>query len=462
MILLAPEALALLLGLAVGHALLPARARLAWLWLGSLVAYGWVHPWFVAVLLLSAQVAHAAGWWVGAVPRLARAGVAVAAAVQLGLLAGFKYLDFGVVALQQGLASLGVEVGLHTLGWVAPLGLSFYAFQALAYPVDVLRGRTPPPQGWRGALEVHAFVAFAPQLVAGPIERAAHLLPQLTAARRASLEDVRAGVALIVWGAVQKVAVADLLAPYVDAAFRGVHPGGMLVWAGVLGFMVQVYADLSGYTDLARGFARLVGVRLVRNFDRPWRAVSPGDFWGRWHQSVTRWVRDYVLTPLLGRPPVSRARWAGATVVTLLLLGVWHGAGWNYVLFGALHAGAFLLWAALGTPPRAVGWLLTLGGLAPLGALVFREPDPGRLLGHLSRAPWAATEGEHAAAAVVFAAALLGATVLALGRAWNRWLRDRWATAWGLPLFTTGCAVGAALAWVLSGDAPVDFLYFRF
>jgi len=469
---LAPAALGLFAVLWAGHWALPHRWRLPWLWLGSLVLYGWVHPWFVVVLLLSAQVAHGAGWWVARVPRLARAGLVVSAVAQLGLLATFKYVDFLVVELQAALAMIGADVSLQTLGWVAPLGLSFYTFQALSYPIDVARGRVAARMGWAGWLQVHAFVAFAPQLVAGPIERAGHLLPQLVAERRLAVDDLRAGLSLIVWGAVQKVVVADSLAPYVDAAFRAAEPGGMLLWAGVVGFMVQVYADLSGYTDLARGLARLLGITLVRNFDRPWRAVSPGDFWGRWHQSMTRWVRDYVLTPLLGAPPVSTARWAVATTVTLLLLGVWHGAGWNYVLFGALHAAAFLAWAALGRwlgraeasvgLARGAWWLVTMGGLGTVGALVFREPDAGRLVGHLSRAPWAASDVEQAAAAVVWGTTLVAAAVLVGGRAYNRALRHRWSTLWGLPLWSTGCAIGAVAAWLLSGESPVDFLYFQF
>jgi len=460
-----------LLAVACLHRVVPSGLQNVLLIAASLLVYGWIHPWFVAVLLISAHVDFVAAWLIHRAPRLRRAWLAWAIGANLGMLATFKYLDFGVAQLQAALASLGVDASLHALGWAVPLGLSFYTFQTLSYTVDVYRGTTAARTGWAGWRDVLAYVAFFPQLVAGPIERAGHLLPQLEAERRPGGDDVAAGVSLLCWGAVQKVVIADSLAPYVDRAFRLEAVGGPVVAAATLGFMVQVYADLSGYTDLARGAARLLGIELVRNFDRPWRAATTGEFWSRWHMSMTHWVRDYVLTPLLGSPPVSTARWATAIVITLLAIGVWHGAGWNFIIFGAFHAVATLASAAIerrAGPARTwhpwarrTSALIHLVAVGWTGALIFREPDVGRLTAHLSRPPWAGSPEEAVVAAGILGVVLAGIATLAAGRAVRRWLRAHRSPRWWW-LHSTAWLLASVAVWLFAGTSRVDFLYFAF
>ena len=249
-------------------------------------------------------------------------------------------------------------------GIILPVGISFYTFQAMSYVIDVYRG-TIPAEAHFGYYAL--YISFFPQLVAGPIERAGTLIPQLRQERRLKQEDVIAGLKLIISGLFRKLAVADLLAPFVDAVYRADTPDGCAVALATLLFAVQIYCDFSGYSEIAAGSARLLGIRLMRNFDRPYAAASIRDFWRRWHVSLTVWFTDYVYIPLGGNRH-GLARQLLATIAVFALCGLWHGAEWSFLIWGLLHAGymaVYLLWRQHSKKalPRPAGQILTLAAV---------------------------------------------------------------------------------------------------
>jgi D-alanyl-lipoteichoic acid acyltransferase DltB (MBOAT superfamily) len=237
-----------------------------------------------------------------------------------------------------GLHAVGVQAHKPVLDIILPLGISFHTFQTLSHSIDVHRGRLVPSRSW---VDYAAFILFFPQLVAGPIERASHMLPQYQRKRVIRAEDVQEGLWLILLGYFRKVAIADTAAVLCEPMFS--HPekfdSSELV-AGLLLFTVQIYGDFAGYSDIARGTARLFGFELKRNFEHPYFAINVSDFWRRWHISLSTWLRDYLYVPLGGNRNGTLLTYRNL-MITMLLGGLWHGASWNFVIWGALH-GAYL------------------------------------------------------------------------------------------------------------------------
>jgi D-alanyl-lipoteichoic acid acyltransferase DltB (MBOAT superfamily) len=220
-----------------------------------------------------------------------------------------------------------------TLRIILPVGISFYTFQTLSYTIDVYRGRIPAE---RNLLSYATYVAFFPQLVAGPIERGTTLLPQFLRASRITSEDVRSGLHLLAWGLFKKVVVADNVAKVSDKVFALDDPSGIQVLLGAYAFAFQIYCDFSGYSDVARGTARCLGFELSLNFDLPYFSTNPREFWRRWHISLSTWLRDYLYIPLGGNRR-GEARTYVNLMLTMLLGGLWHGAAWTFVTWGAFH-----------------------------------------------------------------------------------------------------------------------------
>ena len=274
----------------------------------------------------------------------------------LGILGFFKYFGFFVESLVAGLRALGYEGSVTTLEIVLPVGISFYTFQSLSYTVDVYRRRLEPTNDIVAFL---AYVSFFPQLVAGPIERAKHLLPQFQSTRTITSPMVEEGVWLIIWGMFKKVVIADNLAPLVEMVFDAQGVGGPIIVLGAIAFGLQIYCDFSGYSDIARGLARVLGFDLMVNFNLPYIATSLREFWRRWHISLSTWLRDYLYIPLGG----SRC---GATrnglnlFITMLLGGLWHGAAWNFVLWGAWHGAILAMERALRSERESVSRTATV------------------------------------------------------------------------------------------------------
>jgi len=310
------------------------RGQNAWLALASYVFYGWWDWRFLGLIILSTVVDFVLARGMEGRPSDERMRLLyISVAVNLGALAIFKYLGFFVDSAVDVLASLGLDPNRPLLEIVLPVGISFYTFQTLSYTFDVARGEV---EAERDLVTFAAYVAYFPQLVAGPIERASHLLPQLQRAREpVSRALLGSGCRLILLGLFKKVALADAVAPVVNETFGG-PTGTIATVAGVLGFSLQIYGDFSGYTDIARGTSRLFGIELVRNFREPYLSRNITEFWRTWHISLSDWLHSYLYIPLGGNRNGRRATYRNL-MITMLLGGLWHGASWNFVVWGALH-----------------------------------------------------------------------------------------------------------------------------
>jgi len=309
--------------------------------------------------VMSGAVALTAGL---ARTRRARMFLGLSVTLNLGLLGVFKYFDFFAESFAQMAAGVDWEPGFVTLDLILPVGISFYTFQTMSYAIDIYRGRLQPTDR---LVDFAAFVSFFPQLVAGPIERAKDLLPQFAAPRRLEAGRIKSGAMLFLWGLTKKVVIADNLAPIADAVFAdpaAAAPGAMTV--AVLAFAFQIYCDFSGYSDMARGTARIMGIDLTLNFNLPYFARTPSEFWLRWHISLSSWLRDYVYIPLGGNRGGVVVTYSNL-MVTMLLGGLWHGAAWTFVCWGALH-GAILIAYRLA---RIDDWLAVAKTGGHLGAL---------------------------------------------------------------------------------------------
>jgi D-alanyl-lipoteichoic acid acyltransferase DltB (MBOAT superfamily) len=290
-------------------------------------------------------------------------------ATNLGLLFLCKYLNL-LVSTIDGL--LDVRLPIFYTG-LLPVGISFYTFQTLAYSVDVYRGKV---KACHDPLAFALYVSFFPQLVAGPIERAQTLIPQLQRRHRFDADRFIDGTKRIVVGLFKKVCLGDRLAAFVDPAFAsaGDHSGGLLLIVA-LAFYGQIYWDFSGYCDIAIGTSRILGIRLMENFRRPYLAVNIGDFWSRWHISLSTWFRDYLYVPLGGNR-VGHARWAFNVAIVFLLSGLWHGANWTFLAWGGLHSLYYFIERAWGSKklPAPIGRFITFVGVT-LAWIVFRATD---------------------------------------------------------------------------------------
>lgn len=260
--------------------------------------------------------------------------LAASIAISLGTLAFFKYLGFFVDSVAAGLEALGLPAQPHLLSVVLPVGISFYTFQTMSYTIDLYRRHVEPePSFLRFAL----FVAFFPQLVAGPILRASDFLPQLHVDHTPRFGDFVTGSCLVLWGFILKSVLADSLAPVVDGRFANPEAhNAMSLLIGIFFYAWQIYGDFAGYSLIAIGIAQMLGYRFPRNFDRPYFSASFSEFWGRWHISLSSWLRDYLYIPLGGNRHGSLNTYRNL-MITMLLGGLWHGAAWTFVFWGFLH-----------------------------------------------------------------------------------------------------------------------------
>lgn len=256
----------------------------------------------------------------------------------LGILGFFKYFNFFAESFNNTLALFNYQLDFLHLNIILPVGISFYTFQTLSYTLDIYRGELKPTESF---LNFALFVSFFPQLVAGPIERAKHLLPQLDEIKRPSKQYIREGIALISIGMFKKIIIGDTLGRIVDPIFtEPSHYGSIELIASLILFSLQIYNDFSGYSHIARGTSRLLGIDLMENFNQPYLSTNITEFWRRWHISLSTWLRDYLYIPLGGNRRGNRRTYINL-MLTMLLGGLWHGANWTFVVWGGLH-GVFL------------------------------------------------------------------------------------------------------------------------
>jgi alginate O-acetyltransferase complex protein AlgI len=457
---------------------LPRRGQNVLLFAGSYFFYGYVHPWFLLLIASSTIIDYWAARGTEARPAHRRRFLWMSVLSNFGMLGFFKYFNFFVENVASVLTAAGMHVPVPALRILLPVGISFYTFQAMSYTIDVYRGEL---RARRNFLEVAVFISFFPHLVAGPIQRASFLLPQVERDRRFSMGLARSGLFLICWGFFKKLVIADNVGVIANKVFALADPTFYLLWTGVFAFAIQIYADFSAYTDIARGTSRWLGFELTENFDHPYLARSPADFWRRWNISLSTWFRDYVYIPL-GGSRAGELTWARNVLVTFLLSGLWHGASWNYVLWGLYHG--LLLVAtrarAMMKParPRARRWLvvpqiLGMFVLTNIGWLFFRETELSVLVRDLTLKPWDSPVLDTQAAAYLFALAFIYSIPLWAQSIWVELHRDAAGTRshhgpaaiapWSrIALQGVACGAAFALILIFRSRTALDFIYFQF
>lgn len=475
-------ALVIPLHFALGH-----RWRWLWLLVMSYVFYAYGQLSHLPLLWLATGVVYVAARRIAVSERqVVRARwLWLSVGVNLGVLFAFKYLNFFNASLSGVALSFGLDYAPGEVNLILPVGISFYTFQAIAYVVDVYRGRLAPEKhvGYLGT-----YIALFPQLVAGPIERAGNLLPQLRARRLFDVDRTVEGLQRILWGFFKKIVIADRLAIYVNEVYNNPQAhDGLTLTVATLFFAFQIYCDFSAYSDIAIGTARILGIRLMENFRQPYLASSVLDFWRRWHISLSTWIRDYLFMPL-SRALLRRARGrstrlveASTYLIVMGLVGLWHGAGWTFIIWGLLF-GAYMAFETSFKRPlrrmssyalgRALRWVLTFA-LINLAWVFFRAnslDDAGYILAHLTvwdsgvdlSAPFAAgLLGAQVEFALSWAliALLIGVDLLqervTLAQAFSR---TPGLVRWGLYYALGGAVIFAGLY----GTGAQQFIYFQF
>jgi len=446
--------------------------------ISSYFFYGYVHPWFLILIGASTVIDYASARGMERWPERKWIFMGASIVSNFGMLGFFKYFNFFADNIHAVLGAAGLDVGMPVLRVILPVGISFYTFQAMSYTVDVFRGEL---RARRSLLDVAVFISFFPHLVAGPIQRASYLLPQVEGKRRFSLDKASSGLSLVVWGFLKKLVIADNVGVIANKVFALSDPSFEILWAGVFAFAIQIYADFSAYTDIARGTSRWLGFELTQNFDHPYLAHNPADFWRRWNISLSSWFRDYVYIPL-GGSRAGEVTWARNVLVTFLLSGLWHGASWNYVLWGLYHGVLLLLTRAheilrpaKGLEPGAPrssrlapGDVVQIAGMFVLtlvGWLLFRETQLSAIVRDLRLSPFHSSPFERRAGLYLF--------LLAFGYSIPLWIQSVWVErhrgedardrGWGIAaLRAVACGAAFAAILVLRSRTSLDFIYFQF
>ncbi|MEM6788271.1 MAG: MBOAT family O-acyltransferase [Myxococcota bacterium] len=440
-----------------------------WLLAGSIVFYGFWDWRFLFLVASNVVVVHLAASRIVRPSSRRKAWLALAVVFNLGVLAFFKYANFFVDSATEFLALIGLTPDRVTIKIILPVGISFYTFQALSYVVDVYRGDVRPARSVR---DLALYVLFFPQLVAGPIERARTFLPQILTPRRVSSAQVQVGIGLIIGGYFKKIVVADNLALVANPVFDNFSQyAGLETLAGVVAFALQIYADFSAYSDIARGVAKLLGFELMVNFKQPYFAINPSDFWLRWHISLSSWLRDYLYIPLGGNRG-GRFATQRNLMITMVLGGLWHGAAWNFVIWGVYHGALLALyrafdrqpehldpWSGRWHPTRILGKMVLMAGFTLFGWVIFRSQSIAQLGGVVGQlfSPSTKRGGDFWAQVLVFGSPVM---VSQLAQYVTRDL----AFFTRMPAVAQGAVYGAMLlAMVVLGvREPVEFIYFQF
>lgn len=343
--------------------------RLRWqntlLLLASYFFYGWWSWKFMGLLALSTLLDYVYGFYVASTNRRkARLFLWLSVINNLGILALFKYYNFFILQFQQGFELLNLHIHPVILEIGLPIGISFYTFHGMSYVFDIYRGKVKPVSNF---VEYAVFVSFFPLLVAGPIERATHLLPQIQQKRIFSYTQAAQGCRLILWGMFKKVVIADSLAVTADHIFNNYQQyNGLTLVLGVIAFSFQIYGDFSGYSDIALGTAKLLGFELLSNFRFPYFSRDIAEFWRRWHISLSSWFRDYLYVPL-GGSKQGKLKAVRNTFIIFLVSGFWHGASWNFIAWGFIHACGFLPLLLLNRNRQHVNEVVAADRLLPNG-----------------------------------------------------------------------------------------------
>ena len=439
------------------------RARTLWLLFASLGFYASYEAVYFGLLIISIAVDYVVGARLAVAAGAARRGwLAPSLIANLGMLGLFKYGDMLLETAESLLGALGIAVELGRLPGGLPIGISFYTFQTLTYTLDRYRGRVPAAQSW---LEFALFVCYFPQLVAGPIVRARDFLPQLSDRPEPPAAAIGEGLMRLLIGVAKKALLADPLRQAVVVGFEAGGGGPAATVVGLAGMYLALYADFSGYTDIALGSARMMGLSLPENFDRPGWSRSPMEHWRRWHMTLGSLLHEYVYAPLCGGRDATGPRRAWAFFLTFLVAGAWHGAAWSYCVMGIYNGLLVVLWRWLRPQPSAHPILGRLEGLVAIGfvsaSLVFMRPAPvadgvGLLAGlvHVERGLAGVPGAE--------GLGLLSAAVLAHLTP-TRWKANLIAWAGTAPALTLALITLTVVALATRfSDRASDFTYFQF
>jgi alginate O-acetyltransferase complex protein AlgI len=450
----------------------PRKARHLILTALSYVFYGWANPLFVVLLLASTAVDYAAGLTMGADARsgtrtsVSRFALIVSICSNVSLLAFFKYYNFGAENLDRlaqwlGLPALGLDTALRV---TLPLGISFYTFQSMSYTIDVYRGVARPI---RTFIDFACFVSMFPQLVAGPIIRFSEIADQLQS-RTHTLTKFARGVAFFCLGLGKKVLLANPCGKIADLAFDAGSLAPLDAWYGVTAYAFQIYFDFSGYSDMAIGLGLMLGFVFAKNFDSPYRAQSITEFWHRWHISLSTWLRDYLYVPLGGNRRGKTRTYINVFIV-MLIGGLWHGAAWNFVMWGALHGlllalerlrGKAAFYSRLPTAARvAVTFVVVL-----VTWVFFRAPDLTQAVRYLGDMAAIGTpqQGAQLLSGIVYAPYYLGTFLLAAAIVWFAPQSWDWTRTLTMPKAAAIVAILALSVVVLTTQAYNPFIYFIF
>jgi alginate O-acetyltransferase complex protein AlgI len=455
----------------------PRRAQHVVLTAFSYVFYGWANPLFVVLLLVSTLIDYIAGLVIAAHPpnrgpggsrpsRPARVALVVSMCSNLALLGFFKYFNFGMENLEAladaiGMPELGLDVAFKV---TLPLGISFYTFQSMSYTIDVYRGHV---RAIRSFIDFACFVSMFPQLVAGPIIRFSEVANQL-ASRTHTVEKFARGVAFFSLGLSKKVLLANPCGKIADLVFEAGSRSPLEAWYGVTAYAFQIYFDFSGYSDMAIGLGLMMGFVFAKNFDAPYRSQSITEFWRRWHISLSTWLRDYLYVPLGGN-----RKGPGRTYVNLFLVmligGLWHGAAWNFVIWGGLHGlllaaervrGKAALYGRLPAPVRVA----TTFGIVLVTWVFFRATDLPHAVAYLGDmlAVSEAQRGAGLLAGIVYEPYYLGTLLLAGAIVWGAPQTWDWTRRLTLPKAGIVCALLLLSAAAMTTQAYNPFIYYIF
>ena len=451
------------------------EARKLLLLVASYFFYGYWDWRFMALLAASSTINYVAGSLIAGTAQDAtrKTVLVVAVTLNLAILGFFKYFGFFLGTLGDLLAAAGLERDMPFLRIVLPVGISFFTFQGISYVADVYRGEV---ERAKSPLDLFLYISFFPQLVAGPIVRAAWFLPQLGEVPELTRRALCFGLCLILLGLFKKMVIANYLATeLVDGVF--IDPGGyssLELLIAIYGYAVQIYCDFSGYSDIAIGVAALLGYRFHRNFDRPYRSRTLQEFWRRWHISLSQWLRDYLYKPLGGSRNGRFATYRNL-LITMLLGGVWHGAAWTFIVWGAIHGGALAIERAL-RELRPDNGSAAGGGVLPL----VRGMVQVVLTFHIVCLAWIFFRAEDFASAFVylgtlfelssdlfvvtpFLAALIGMTLLAqFGPANSAERLARYAENWPVAAIAAFFAVALLAIDLVAPEGTAPFIYFQF
>ena len=433
--------------------------------IASYLFYGWVEPWLAFLLGISTLIDFFLAKRMNENRSRVRSLMSLSLMLNLGVLAFFKYYNFFSDDLARIASTLGMHNDLLFTQIALPAGLSFYTLKKLGYMIDVSRGALQPNHS---LIDFALYVSFFPQIVAGPIDRPQKLMPQIEATRTWKAENLYSAWQLILMGLFKKLVVANSVGSITERIFHLEEPTILLAVTGALGFTLQILADFSAYTDLSRGVAYLLGFDTSENFKSPYLSLTPTDFWNRWHITLSFWLRDYVFFPLR-RSLARRSRlpnWlllAIPPLATMLLSGVWHGAGWTYLLWGAMYGVLISVYQTLGLggnwrPNNAAqtifAWLVMFGFIV-FGWLLFAAPSLDWVVNIFSN-PFFGSREQQAVALIGLSIAAVYSIPMIAKMALDRYVKED-------SLFHSFYyAVATATIFIYVNSSTPDFIYFQF